>query len=160
MHTQQSLKPNHKHRTRAEFYRDQVQIRIAASGSGPQISGVLKANGIEFPGYDWSSVSTSWLIATIKDDVAGCIQVMPVQPVGYVNFLYVNPSLAFKLKAIALRKLGLAAIATMHYAGIHYIAGLVSQENTKLLNVLEKLNFAKMADGAVMIKYISGETTQ
>ena len=158
MQAQTQTKP--KHTTRAEFYRNQVQIRIAVDKAGPQIAAVLKANGIELPACDWNHVSPSWLIATMNNDVVGCVQVMPVQPVGYVNFLYVKPSISFKFKAVALRKLGLAAISTMHYAGVHYVAGLVSQENKKLLNVLEKLNFAKLADGAVMIKYISGETTQ
>lgn len=158
---QTHAQPLHKKRkTRADFYRDKVQVRLAVDGTGPMIAAVLKENGIEFPGADWSRIFPSWLIATVGDDVVGCVQVMPVKPVGYVNFLYVRPSISFKLRAIAFRKLGLAAISTMHYAGIRYVAGMVSQENAKLINVLEKINFAKLADGAVMIKYIPGEVLQ
>lgn len=149
-----------KRRTRADFYRDQVQVRLAMNEAGPMIADVLKANGIELPGADWSNVMPWWLIATKDDEVIGCVQAMPVKPIGYVNFLHVAPSASFKMRAIALRKLALAAISSMHYAGVHYVAGVIGPENKKFLNVLQKLGFAKLSDGVVMIKYISGETMQ
>jgi len=153
MQTQQ-IQNNPKKRTRADFYRDQVQVRLAVDEAGPLIAALLKENGIEFPGCDWSHVFPAWFIATQKDDVIGCLQVMPVKPVGYVNFLHVKPSATFKMRAIAIRKLTLAAIATMHYAGGHYVAGFVNPENKRFLNVLEKLKFAKLSSGLIVIRHI------
>lgn len=155
MQTQQ-LQSKPKKRTRADFYRDQIQIRLAVDEAGPLIAELLKENGIEFPACDWARVFPSWLIATQKDDLIGCLQVMPVKPIGYVNFLHVKPSASFKMRAIAIRKLALAAISTMHYAGVHYVAGFVSPENKRFLNVLEKLKFAKLASGLIVIRQIEG----
>jgi hypothetical protein len=95
-----------------------VEIRLAVNDAGPAIAAVLKANGIELEHADWSKVFPHWLIATVDDDVIGCCQVLPAKPVGYVEFLFVMPSAPFKVRAIAIRKLIIQSMATLHFTAV------------------------------------------
>jgi hypothetical protein len=142
-------------RSRAQVLRDKVEIRLAVNEAGPAIAAVLKANGIELPNADWSKVFPHWLIATVGDDVIGCCQVLPAKPVGYVEFLFVKPSAPFKIRAIAMRKLIVQSMATLHYGGCQYVGGVVATKNHKFANVLEGLNFAKSYQADMFVKRLS-----
>jgi hypothetical protein len=83
-------------RTRAQAIRDKVEIRLAVNEAGPAIEAILKMNGIELQGADWSKVFPSWLIATVDDDVIGCCQVLVSKPVGYVEFMFVRTEHPFQ----------------------------------------------------------------
>lgn len=139
-------------RSRAQALRDKVEIRLAVDEAGPAIAAVLQDNGIEIPGCDWSKVFPNWLIATVDDDVIGCCQVIPGRPVGYVEFLFVKPSVNFKLRAIAIRKLIIQSMATLYHAGCQYVGGVVGQENEKFAEVIKKLSFVKTFPADVYVK--------
>lgn len=139
-------------RTRADHYRDMVQIRLAQPEIGPAIAAILKENGIEFPGCDWSKVSANWLVAEVDDEVIGCVQVMPALPVSWAEFLFVKPSISFKLRAIALRKLMQQAIVTAHVAGASVIACMVDGKNQKFYDVITKMDFVAVSPHMAMAK--------
>lgn len=126
-------------RTRAEVLRSSVVIRLALDTAAPEIQRILSANGIELPGADWSRVFPSWLIATVNDEVVGCLMVMPAKPVSFMEFLAVDPVVNFKLRAIAIRKLIMAALATAMQNGSSYAACPVDEANEKFAGVLEKI---------------------
>lgn len=130
-------------------------IRLATNQAGPEIADVLKENGIELPGVKWDNVFPHWLIATVDDEVIGCCQVLVAKPVGYLEFMSVRKSAPFKLRAIALRKLLLQGMATLHTAGCNYVGGVVATKNFKFANVLEKLNFIKTYSAEVLVKRLS-----
>lgn len=138
-------------KTRAQAIRDMVQIRLAVNAAGPQIADVLRENGI-VPEVDWSKVFPHWLIATVDEHVIGCCQVIPSQPFGYVEFLFVRPSVPFKLRAIALRKLIVQSMSTLHMAGCQYVGGYTDQRNAKFANVLENLRFTKTLSADLYVK--------
>lgn len=127
-------------------------IRLALDESGPLIGRLLAENGVILLGADWSKVFPSWLIACDGDEVIGCIQVMPARPVGWCEFLYVRPSATFKMRAIAIRKLIVAGMATCHAAGCAYVAGMVDERNKKFEDVLTKLNFIRVSDFKMLVK--------
>lgn len=139
-------------KTRAQVLRDQVQIRLALDSAGPLIAEVLKANGIEFPGADWSKVFPNWLIATVDDEVIGCIQVMPAKPVGWLEFLFTKPSVSFKLRAIAIRKLCFQGAATLKMGGANFLCCSVEHVNKKFYNVLKKYDVIEAGSAALMVK--------
>lgn len=147
--TQHTASPT---RSRAQAIRDMVEIRLAVNAAGPAIEAILKANGFILPSADWSKVFPHWLIATVEDDVIGCCQVLPSKPVGYVEFLFAKPDTPFKLRAIALRKLIIQSMATLHVAGCQYVGGVVAQKNRKFAGVLEKLNFSKSFQADLFVK--------
>lgn len=142
-------------RTRAQAIRDSVEIRLAVNSAGPAIAEVLKANGIEIPHADWSKVFPHWLIATVDEDVVGCVQVAISKPVGYLEFLFVRPTAPFKVRAIAIRKLLIVGFSTLHTAGCQYVGGVVEKGNGKFVNVLEKLNFVKTYGADVYVKRLA-----
>lgn len=139
-------------RSRAQAIRDKVEIRLAVNEAGPLIAALLKENEIELPGADWSTVYPHWLIATVDDDVIGCCQLLLAKPIGYVEFLFVKPSAPFKLRAIALRKLGIQATNTLYHFGCQYMGGMLEAGNKKFSDVLEKMNYAEVMSGKVFLK--------
>ena len=126
-------------RTRAQAIRDKVAIRLATNSAGPAIAAVLKENGIDLPGVDWSEVNPYWLIATVDDDVVGCCQVLIAKPFGFLDFIFVRKSVNFKFRAIAVRKLLQQGIRTLEVAGCSYAGGFVSEKNHKMMDVVEKI---------------------
>lgn len=152
---QQGTKEFTRHLSRAQVLRDKVEIRLAVNEAGPAIAQVLKENGIVLEGADWSKVFPHWLIATVDDDVVGCCQVLVAKPVGYVEFLFVRKSVPFKLRALALRKLIIQSMATLHAAGCNYVGGVVALKNFKFANVIEKLNFVKTYQADVYVKRLA-----
>ena len=139
-------------RTRASVLRDKVVVRLALDGMGVEIASILKANGVELPGADWSRVFPHWLIATVDDEVIGCLMVLPAKPIAYCECLFVKPGVSFKLRAIAVRKLILQGISTAFYNGSSYVACNVDFGNEKFENVLEKLNVLRMSERTLFVK--------
>ena len=139
-------------RTRAEIMRDKVKIRLARDETGPAIAAILKDNKIELPETDWSKVFPAWLIATVDDEVIGCIMVLPAKPFGFLEFLFVKPSVSFKLRAIAIRKLCMQGAATLTLFGCSYIFGSVEKTNSKFSDILKKNGMVKAAEADLMVK--------
>ena len=145
MQTQVSQKP---HKTRAEIFRDRVVVRLALDDTGLAIAEILKANG---PVADWAKVFPGWLIATVDDEIIGCCQVLIGKPAGFLEFLAAKPTTAFKFRAIAIRKLLLAGMATLQHGGASYVG---THADVRFRGVLERLNFVQAAEAAVMVKRI------
>ena len=125
-------------RTRATVLKDRVKIRLATDEAGPLIAEALKENNIEVPGADWSKVFPSWLIATVGEEVIGCIQVMPAKPVGWLEFLFTKKSAPYKLRVIAFRKLLEQGAGTLKMAGCSYVLGTVEPGNKAFMDILAK----------------------
>ena len=141
-------------KTRAQALRDRVEIRLAVDDAGPQIDAILKANGIALE-CDWGKVFPHWLIATFDELVIGCCQVLHSKPVGYIEFLMVHPDVPFKLRAIALRKLLYQSMNSIYAYGAQYVGGVVSKENRKFAEVIEKMGFVKTFPADVYVKRLS-----
>lgn len=137
MHLETSAAPQAK--TRAQVLRDKVVIRLATNAAGPEIAAVLKENGLDLPGVDWSQVNPYWLIATVDDDVIGCCQVLIAKPFGFLDFIFVRKSAKFKFRAIAIRKLLQQGIRTLEVAGCSYAGGFVSEKNAKMMDVVQQI---------------------
>lgn len=143
-------------KSRVQILRDEVKIRVATGeGAGAMIAEILAENGIELPGVDWSVPFPNWLIATVDMEVIGCCQIAISKPIGYGEFLYVKKSVPFKLRAIAIRKLIIQAMATLHVAGCTYVGGFVSVENFKFNGVLERLGFVKAYTADLIMKRVA-----
>lgn len=141
-------------RTRAQVLRDKVVIRLATDETGPLIAEVLKSNGIELPGADWSKVFPNWLIATVEDEVIGCLQVLPAKPVSHCEFLAVRPNIDFKTKAIAIRKLMLQGIATAYHGGASYVACNIDAKNKKFEKVVKNIGSVRVSERALYAKRV------
>ena len=139
-------------KTRAQVFKDKVKIRLATNEAGPLIADLLRENGIGLEYANWKDIGGSWLIATLDDDVIGCMQVLVGKPAGYLEFLFVKPSAPFKFRAIAVRKLLIQGFATLKFFGAQYVGGAVSTKNAKFRQVLTDLGFVKCSETELVIK--------
>jgi hypothetical protein len=146
-------------KTRGEILRDKVQIRLALDVYGKDIEKILAENDVFLPGADFSKVFPHWIIAMVEDEVIGCLQVMPAKPIGWLEMLAVKPSVSFKLRAIAMRKLMQQGIATLYLGGSQLAFATVGTSNKKMKSVLEKINFSKVFDAEIMVKSLIKETS-
>lgn len=135
-------------KTRAQVLRDRVKVRLAPDEAGVEIGHILAEHGIT--GLSWDKVFPNWLIATEGDNVIACVQVLVGRPIGYANFLYAKKDVGFKLRAIALRKLLLAALASIRGYGAEWACANVAE--TRFRDVLERLNFVQVNETAQMLK--------
>lgn len=137
-------------RTRASVVRDMVKICLAEPESGSLIAEVIEENKIDLPDVDWNLVSAHWLIAMVGPQSIGCVLVLPAKPFGFIEFLLVKPSFHFKLRAVALRKLSIQAIATLQMYGSDYLFGTSLEK--KFADVMKKNGMVKAAPGDLMVK--------
>lgn len=138
-------------RRRADVYRERVQVRLS-DGLGLEIAAVLKDNGVEFPAVDWSEISGHWLVAVDREEVVGCIMVVPAKPIGLLEFLFVKPGAHPKVKAIALQKLAMQGAATLIQYGSSFMSCTVDLRNKPFYNVLTKYGFMPAINTCVMVK--------
>lgn len=139
-------------RTRAQVFRDRVVIRLATNEAGVEIAKILEENKVKVAA-DWSACFPHWLIACDGDDVIGCVMVLPAKPFGFVEFLLVKPSASFKLRAIAIRKLCLQALATLKVYGSSAATCTVDESNKKFGDILTtKMGFVSATKGDLMVK--------
>lgn len=143
-------------RTRAQVLRDKVVVRLATDEAGPLIAEVLRGNGVEVPGCDWSRCFPNWLIATVGDEVIGCIQVMPAKPVGWLEFLFTKKTAPYKLRVIAFKKLLEQGVGTLRLAGCSYALGTVEPGNKAFLDIAKKLGAASIGATELIARRLNG----
>lgn len=139
-------------KSRAEVYRESVRLRIAGNEDGPKIETLFKMNNVVFPLANWETVTPHWLVATVDDDVIGCLLVVTARPVGLLEFLLVKPTVKFKLRAIAMQKLALLGATTLREYGCAYLSCVVVADNKPFFDVLKKYGFMEAAPATVMVK--------
>lgn len=144
-----------EHKTRAEIIRDKVKISLALDIQGKEIEKLLAETGVVIQGADWSKVFPYWLVAVVDNKVIGCIQVMPAIPVGWLEALTVSPSVSFKFRAIAIRKLLAQGLATLKLGGCQLACATVDINNKKMKNVLDKMNCIKVCDAEILVKNLA-----
>ena len=140
------------HKTRAQSIRESVKLRIATDADGKQIEALFKMNNVVFPLANWETVSPHWLIATVDEEIVGCLLVVTARPVGLLEFLLVKPTVKFKIRAIAMQKLALAGALTLRNYGCSYLSCVVVAENKPFFDVLKKYGFSTAAPATVMVK--------
>lgn len=141
-----------KKKTRAQVLRDKVKIRLAPDGAGVLIQKILEDNDVILEGINWSeSIYPYWLLATVDEDVIGCVQVIPAKPFGIIEFLYFDPKAPFKMRAIAAQKLILQAMSNLYQGGVNYSMSFVEQVNGKFYDIIEKYA-VKVGEGSIFMK--------
>lgn len=141
--------------TRTDIFKDKVQIRLALDSMGIEIESILTENDIIIPNIKWDKVYPHWLIATIEDEVIGCVQVLPSRPIGFMEFLFIRPSVGVRLRTIAIRKLIYTGLATIQQGNAQYAACAIKSDNVKMQKILGNMNCVKTADAAIMVKLLS-----
>jgi len=66
-------------------------IRLAQDSEAPIIEAILREVNLIPHGLDWSHVYPFWLVADLRGEIVGVIQVLPGKPLGHIGFWGVVP---------------------------------------------------------------------
>ena len=128
-----------------------IQIRMALPDEGPAIG---ELEGFKFKGWemDWSDIGEGWLVAEMDGRIVGAIQVSPGKPFGRLESLAVEKDLGLKARAVIVKKLCYAALATLRALGCQAAIGMVQTKQPGFKQVAEHRGCFSFAQGDMMIK--------
>ena len=131
-----------------------VVIRVARNEAGENIKTLLASAGTpEWAlAVDWKDIFPYWLIATVNDEVVGCVQVVPAKPYGYIEFLCVKPEAKSSLRIVAAKKLFIGACQQLKALGSDYAFGFVGLKNKPFKNLLKKEGCLISTEGHLTVK--------
>jgi len=134
-----------------------VVVRVAKNEAGGEIVKLLIANKVpaQMTYCNWGDIFPYWLIATIDDEVVGCIQTVPGKPYGYLDFLYVKPGVTIKVRAVAVKKLLLTGAAQLRALGCEYALGFVENSLKPYKQVLRNNGVMIGPQGNCIVKKVS-----
>lgn len=134
-----------------------VVVRVARNEAGGEIVKLLSANKVatQLLYCKWDDIFPYWLIATLEDEVVGCIQTVPGKPYGYLDFLYVKPEVSNKVRAIAVKKLLLVGASQLRQLGCEYALGFVENSLKPYKQVLRNNGVVIGPQGNCIVKKLS-----
>ncbi len=112
-----------------------MNIRLATNDDGGRIQELLTEGGFTVEGLDWSDIEPYWLVAE-EEQIIGCIQIILAKPVGWLEFLGLEPSLGKKRKARAMKALVSHGAALLKGFGAQLAMGTVPEDLESYLTVL------------------------
>jgi hypothetical protein len=128
-----------------------IKVRMAHPDEGPVIG---ELEGMKFANWemDWSEIDPGWLVAEMDGRIVGAIQVSPGKPFGRLESMAVAKDLGSKERAVAVRDLCYAALATLRTAGCQAAIGMVQTQQPGFKQVAEHRGCFSFAEGDMMIK--------
>ena len=130
-----------------------VVIRVARNEAGDAIRELLvEADVPVLVNTDWNDIFPHWLIATVNDEVIGCLNIAPSKPFGYMNFLCVKQDVSKSIRAVAVKKLLLTAAAQLRDLGSDWAVSFVENKLKSYRNVLKNNGCLLGPQGSAVIK--------
>ena len=133
-----------------------VTIRVARNEIRDAIRELLADNGImALTDARWDDIFPHWLIATIDDDVIGCLHVVPSRPFGYLDFLCVKPGVSKSVQAVTVKKLLLTGCGQLRELGADFAVSFVEHRLKSYRNVLKNNGCLLGPSGNAVIKRLN-----
>lgn len=133
-----------------------VVIRVARNETGDAIKGLLVDNGImALTDARWGDIFPHWLIATINDDVIGCLHVVPSKPFGYLDFLCVKQGVSKSVQAVTVKKLLLTGSGQLRELGADFAVSFVEHRLKSYRNVLKNNGCLLGPSGNAVLKRLN-----
>jgi hypothetical protein len=104
-----------------------VKIRVAQNAHGQEVRKLLIDNGImeAMTNTRWDDIFPYWLLATVGDEIVGCIQMVAAKPYGFLEFLCVKLGVSKAVRAVTVKKLLLSGCHQLKALGTDYAIGTV-----------------------------------
>lgn len=132
-----------------------LQIRIAQEArDGEALRDLFEAH-YDFDGrhLDWSELGGNWLVAETEDEkVVAAVQVIPAHPFGFIEWLLLDESLDYGMRARATSLLTKQARATLHFAGSQVAVCFISQKDENWRKIAERRGWVTVFEGHLMLK--------
>lgn len=110
-----------------------VQVRYALDEDGPRIGELAALCGA--PGLDWSRVAPYWLVALLDDEIVGALQMLYGYPLARIDFLWIDPALGRRERALVTRDITDFAIVMLHAGGCEIVASSIDSSLKSYLRV-------------------------
>jgi len=132
-----------------------VSCRLAEPGEGPLVQRlVAQGGGPTWDWLDWSSVYPYWLIGEVDGEPKGCVMASPGLPFGRIEMLCVDQALPKKQKAILVRDLGYAAVASCKAMGCKAVLATVGYGDESWAGVMKRRGWREIDFGSFLVKRI------
>ncbi len=102
-----------------------IKIRIASDDDGPTIGALAWDNGFRLKGVTWDRVYPYWLVAELKGDIVGAVQISHGIPVARIETLCMSEKLSHRERAICTRQILVVAMITLRSSGAQAVTSLV-----------------------------------
>ena len=139
----------------AHLPRTKITVRLAQADEGPLVGALVKRyGGPTWDWLDWSQAGPFWLLGLVDEEPRGCIMVNPGRPFGHIEILCVDPTLPHRDKAVLVRDLGYAAIATCKAYGCSAVLAGAEWMDEAWLKVMQRRGWHERAYGTFLVKKV------
>lgn len=96
---------------------------------------------------DWSGASPYWLIAEMGGEMVGAIQLSPGNPIGRMEFLFVEKSMRKRSRALTVRGLTTLGATILAKGGAQIVCGMIDEEQDSFAKVAERRGWHRFYNG-------------
>lgn len=97
-----------------------LTVRMATNEEGDRVHALADPTNC-FPGAKWDNIYPYWTVVEDDGEIIACVQVITSQPIGYIEFLSLDPALLDFEKACVIKLIQENAQLLMYGSGV-YIA--------------------------------------
>jgi hypothetical protein len=130
---------------------ERLSVRMATAADGPLIGSMVQTDW-RIEGVDWSACGANWLVAEIDGEVKGCIELLPGQPLGRLEFLGLMPGLSSRLSGRIVRALLHQGVGTLKLAGSQAVSSIVPHSMSSYGRALTRRGCVSIGDGDIVMR--------
>jgi hypothetical protein len=132
-----------------------LHIRFARDAEAVLIGQMVHGSHDAVPAVAWEAVNPFWLVAEQVGEVIGCVQLCYSRPIGRLEFLSFLPSLPYRTRALAVRRLLDLGCVTLRMHGASSVAGCVPFTERAWRDILKDNGCRVLSSGNVMVKEVA-----
>jgi hypothetical protein len=133
--------------------RREIKARLAVNEEGPRVAELAAACGFAFSDWeiDWGDIHPHWLVADHKGELLGCLQVCYGRPVGRLEILGIEPTLATPTRAVVVKVLLSTGFTILKEYGAEAVSGIVPFELKWYKRFLQRRGGRVLVSGNLLI---------
>lgn len=130
-------------------------VRLAQLDEGPLVGDLVKRyGGPSWDWLDWSTCTPFWLIGEVDGEPRGVIMVQVGKPFATMDFLFVDPTLTTRQRAVLSRDLCYAGWSTCKQYGAQAVYSFVTYTDESWEQIAVKRGAKQMAFGTSLMKRV------
>ena len=133
-------------------------VHIAGKEDSEAVHKLVVSNDVAeaiFEGVGWSDISPYWLVAKLKGEVVGCMQVIMAKPIGRIEFLATKPGIHPQARARVVKELMNQGFSVLERAGASMVAGTIATEMKPWKRQIKRMGAEMMGQGNMFVKRLN-----
>ena len=132
-----------------------IHIRLAQPDEGPLVGRMVRLyGGPQWDWLDWSQVYPYWLIGEVRGVPRGTVMAAPGVPFGRMECLCVDPTLPHRQKALLVRQLSYAGIASCQQMGSQAVFSTINRLDEGWNHIAQARGWVPMDEGTLLVKRV------